>query len=155
MQMILKEKLWAYIVHNNPDLLFKLQEEYSVAQYLEEKVSNVMPILIRLLSEERPQYVIEELCLNAMTEELRPSRFLFVQSVLAEEFDSDHRRLKVEGRLTYEVLNMLDDCKAIFDELGLSEENKQDGKIYYAVYRQIGDYLKKINCKKFAEEQMV
>jgi hypothetical protein len=155
MQMILKEKLWAYIVHNNPDLLFKLQEEYSVAQYLEEKVSNVMPILIRLLSEEKPQYVIEELCLNAMTEELRPSRFLFVQSVLAEEFDSDHQRLKVEGRLTYEVLNMLDACKAIFDELGLSEENKQDGKIYYAVCKQIGDYLKKINCKEFSAEQMV
>ncbi len=62
MQNVLMQKLWTYIVHNNPDLLFKLQEEYSVAQYLEEKVSNVMPILIRLLSEERPQYVIEELC---------------------------------------------------------------------------------------------
>lgn len=155
MQMILKEKLWAYIVHNNPDLLFKLQEEYSVVRYLEEKVRDVIPVLIRLLLEERPQYMIEELCLNAMTEELRPSKFQFVQSVLAEEFDSDHRRLKVEGRLTYEVLNMLDVCKAIFDELGLSEENKQDGKIYYAVYRQISDYLKKINCKEFAEKQIV
>lgn len=153
--MILKEKLWAYIVHNNPDLLFKLQEEYSVVRYLEEKVRDVIPVLIRLLLEERPQYMIEELCLNAMTEELRPSKFQFVQSVLAEEFDSDHRRLKVEGRLTYEVLNMLDVCKAIFDELGLSEENKQDGKIYYAVYRQISDYLKKINCKEFAEKQIV
>lgn len=155
MQMILKEKLWAYIVHNNPDLLFKLQEEYSVTQYLEEKVNDVMPVLARLLSEEKPQYIIEELCLNAMTEELKPSRFLFVQSVLAEEFDSDNQRLKVEGRLTYEVLNMLDACKAIFDELGLSEENKQDGKIYYAVYRQISDYLKKINCKEVSVEQIV
>lgn len=155
MQMNLKEKLWAYIVHNNPDLLFKLQEEYSVSQYLEEKVNDVMPALLRLLSEEKPQYMIEELCLNAMTKELRPSRFMFVQSVLAEEFDSDHRQLKVEGRLTYEVLNMLDSCKTIFDELKLSEENKQDGKIYYAVYRQISDYLKKINCKEFSVEQMV
>lgn len=141
MQTILQEKLWAYIVHNNPDLLFNLQESYSVTQYLEKKVKGVQALAERLLSEAKPQYIIEELCLDSMTKELRPSRFLFVLSVLEEEFESDYRRLKEEGTLTYEVLNMLDACKAIFDELGLSEENEHESHIYYAITGQVHDYL--------------
>lgn len=143
MQTVLKEKLWAYIVHNNPDLLFDLQESYSVTQYLEGKVKGVLPLAIRLFSEEKPQYVIEELCLNFLTEELRPSRFLFVRSVLEEEFEPDYRRLKEQGTLTYEVLNMLDACKTILDELGWNEENEHEGHIHYAITEQVRDYLRK------------
>lgn len=76
MQSMLTEKLWAYIVHNTPDLMLSLQENYSVTRYLEEKVSAIMPTVTQLLDEGKPQYAIEELCLNAMTEDLKPSRVI-------------------------------------------------------------------------------
>jgi hypothetical protein len=81
MRRVLTEKLWTYIVNNNPDLMISLQEDRSVTYYLKEKVSAIMPEVERLLSEGKPQYIIEKLCLDAMTEELKPSRYQYVRSV--------------------------------------------------------------------------
>ncbi|NGF55568.1 hypothetical protein G5B00_03500 [Parapedobacter sp. SGR-10] len=141
MQSVLKEKLWAYIVHHNPDLMFRLQEDYSVTRYLEEKVAGILPMAAELLSENRPIYIIEELCLNAMTEDLRPSRYLYIRSVLEEEFSPDYERLKESGTLTYELCNLIEACKGIFEELGFSSENEEDRYLRYAVIRQVHEYL--------------
>lgn len=35
MKTTLKEKLWDYIIENNPELMFSLQEDYSVQKYLD------------------------------------------------------------------------------------------------------------------------
>jgi hypothetical protein len=48
MQEMLKEKLWTYIVHNNPDLMLNLQQDFSVTSYLEMKVFNVWPLISQL-----------------------------------------------------------------------------------------------------------
>ena len=92
MQTQLKEKLWAFIVHNNPELMFNLQEDYSVTTYLDSKVKDIMPLAEQLLSENRPDYVVEELCLEQMTEELKPSRYQYLLSILEEEFSADYER---------------------------------------------------------------
>ena len=141
MQTVLKEKLWAYIVHHNPDLMIGLQADYSVTRYLEEKVADVLPMATELLSENRPLYVIEELCLNAMTEELKPSRYLYLRSVLEDEFSGDFQRLKESGTLTYEVCNLIEACKGIFEELGFSPDNEEDRLLRYAVIGQVQEYL--------------
>jgi hypothetical protein len=54
----LKEKLLAYIVHNNPDVMLSLQEDYSVTRYLDVKVNGILPMVDSLLAEGKPHYVI-------------------------------------------------------------------------------------------------
>ncbi len=141
METKLKELLWAYIVHNNPDLMFNLQEDYSVSQYLDEKINGIMPMAEQLLSEGKPVYAIEELCIQQMTQELRPSRFLYVRSVLEEDFPDDYERLREGGLLTYEVINMMEACKELFETFGFSEETEEDRHLRYAVIAQVHDYL--------------
>lgn len=138
---MLTEKLWAYIVHNNPDLMFTLQESYSVTRYLQEKVNAVMPMIEQLLDKGRPPYIIEELCLDAMTEELRPSRYQYIRSVIEEEFNSDYERMKENGTLTYEVVNLIETCKSIFNDFGFNSENEANRHLRYAIIGQVHDYL--------------
>ena len=141
MQSMLMEKLWAYIVHNNPDLMLSLQESYSVTRYLEEKVNAVMPMAAQLLDEARPQYVIEELCFNAITEELKPSCYQYIRSVIEEEFNADYERMKESGTLTYEVLNLIEACKGIFSDFNFNSENEANRHLRYAIIGQVHDYL--------------
>jgi hypothetical protein len=135
------EKLWAYIVHNNPDLMFSLQEDHSVTRYLEEKVSAVMPMAAQLIDEGKPPYIIEELCLNAMTEELKPSRYQYIRSVIEEEFNADYERMKESGTLTYEVVNLIEACKGIFSDFDFNSENESNRYLRYAIIGQVHDYL--------------
>lgn len=139
---MLKEKLWAYIVHNNPDLMFSLQEDYSVTRYLDEKVKAVMPIAEQLLSEHRPLYVIEELCVRDMTEELRPSRFLYIKEVLEEEFPDDFQRLIEDGLLTCEIIKIMESSAEIFGAFDFSVENKDGSRLRHAIIAQVHDRLK-------------
>lgn len=138
---MLKEKLWAYIVHNNPDLMFNLQEDYSVTRYLDEKVNGIMPMAERLLMERKPLYVIEELCVKEMTEELRPSRFLYIGEVLEQEFPEDWQRLREDGLLTYEIINMMESCRELFESFSFSSENEDDRMLRGAVIGQVAEYI--------------
>jgi len=137
----LKEKLWAYIVQNNPDLMFRLQEDYCVTQYLEEKVSSVMPTALSLLEQNKPGHVIHELCLNELTAELKPSRYNYIITLLASEFKTENALLRSSGSLGYEAVNLVEYCAAIFDELRFSEQNLQDPNIYKAITEKVADYL--------------
>ncbi|MGJ1501353.1 hypothetical protein [Sphingobacterium multivorum] len=141
MHKILKEKLWAYIVHNNPDLMFNLQEDYSVTRYLDEKVNGIMPMAERLLGEHKPLYVIEELCIKEMTEELRPSRFLYLREVLEQEFPDDWQRLREDGLLTYEIINMMESCREIYESFNFSVQNEDDQLLHAAIIGQVHQYL--------------
>lgn len=141
MQSMLTERLWAYIVHNNPDLMLRLQEDHSVTRYLEEKVNAVMPMVAELLGEGKPQYIIEELCLNAMTEELKPSRYQYIRTVIEEEFNTDYERMKESGTLTYEVVNLIEVCKDIFSDFDFNTENQANRHLRYAIIGQVHDYL--------------
>lgn len=141
METVLKEKLWAYIAHNNPDLMISLQESHSVSQYLDEKVSAVMPMVEQLNGEGKPQYVIEELCLNEMTADLKPSRYQYIRSVVEEEFPQDYERLKETGTLTYEVVNLSEVCKDIFSDFDFNSENESNRHLRYAIIGQVHNYL--------------
>jgi hypothetical protein len=131
MHNLLKEKLKAYIQQNNPELLIRLQESFSVTTYLEDKVSKVMPTVLRLLEEEKPGYVIEELAMAELTEELRPSRFNYLQEILEEDFPKEYEAFKKAGVLTYETIN----------NFPFTEDNEDDRFLRYAVIAKISDYL--------------
>lgn len=141
MEDILKEKLWFYIIHNNPDLMFTLQEEYYVTDYLNKKVNGVKSIMEDMLSEGTPQYIIEEICLNVLTEDLKPSRFIYIRSLLAEEFEKTYTTFHKSGILTYEVINLMESCREVFETIGFTNENEEDPSLRNALIGQIADYL--------------
>lgn len=141
MESTLKEKLWDYIVHNNPDLMFNLQEKYTVSKYLEEKVSGIRTMAEELLAGNMPLYKVTEVCLSAMTEDLKPSRFLYLKSVLEDEFPSDYERLRENGSLTYELVNLIEQCNEVFETFAFSTENEEDRHLRYAIIGQVHDYL--------------
>lgn len=141
MQNILKEKLWAYIVHSHPDLMFDLQESYSVTQYLDEKVSDISPKASEYLSEGKSYNAVIEICLDALTEELRPSRFLFVRSVFQEEFPSEYKAFAKEGETTFETLQIMAGAKELFETFGFDNETIKDLRFRHALIAIIHDYL--------------
>ncbi len=122
----LKEKLWSFIVHNNPDLMFNLQDEYKVTEYLEAKVSAVMPKVMKHLEEGKEGYAILELCMNEITADLKPSRFHYIAAIIKDEFPGDYVRLREAGQLSYQTVLLVDSCKATFDAFNFCEENKTD-----------------------------
>lgn len=129
----LKEKLWTYIVHNNPDLMLNLQQDFSVTHYLEEKMNGIQPLASQLLAENKPGYIIEELCMTELTKDLRPSKFNFICNILEDEFEQDFLRIKESGLLTYEIVNLISESETVFETLGFTEINEQDQMLRYAL----------------------
>lgn len=141
MQQLLMNKLHEYLSGNNPDLLVTLQQENRVTAYLEDKIETVVPLLEQLRADGKPGYIIEEACMALLTEDLRPSKFNYVSRVLEEEFEADYYRFKELGILTYEVINMINECDEVFETFGFTEENEDDRGLYYAVTGTISGYL--------------
>ena len=94
-----------------------------------------------MLSEGTPQYIIEEICLNVLTEDLKPSRFTYIRSLLAEEFEKTYTIFHESSILTYEVINLMESCKEVFETIGFTNENEEDPTLRNALIGQIADYL--------------
>ena len=141
MEDVLKEKLWLYIINNNPDLMFTLQEEYRVSEYLNEKIATVKSIVDELLEEATPQYIIKEISLNLLTEDLKPSRYVYIRLLLEEEFQSNYNQFYESGILIYEVINLVESCKEVFETIGFTNENEDNTFLKNAIIGQMADYL--------------
>lgn len=141
MQSILKEKLQAYIIENNPEIIAGLLGKLTVNEYLENKVRSVMPYVLHLLGEEKPGPVIAELALEKMTEELRPSRFKYIKEILSTEFREDYEKYKAAGVLTSVGINMLKHCAEVFDVFNFKEENADSSLLRHAIIAKVHDYL--------------
>lgn len=141
MQQLLTDKLRAYLINNNPEVVLKLQGDTQITTYIRDKVEAVMPLALRLIEEERPGYAIEELCMNEMTADLRPSRFHYLQQILQDEFNDSYQKFREAGVLTYETVNLLEQCNTVMDDHGFSEENEDDRFLRYAIIAEVHDYL--------------
>lgn len=141
MEQSLKEKLWAYIIENNPELMFSLQEDYSVQKYLDDKVSALRSSIEQLQQMGLPSYIIEEQAMEELTADLRPSKFHYIRDILEREFVTDFLKFRESGTLTYEIVNLIAACKEIFEAIGFSEENKESRRLRYAVMGTIAQYL--------------
>jgi len=141
MQQILIANLHEYLTQNNIDLFVSLQAENKVGTYLEDKVDSVGPLVDELLAESTPAYMIQERCMDELTKDLRPSRFNYLISVLDEEFETDYSRFKESGILTYEVINLIEVCKPVFEALGFTVENEDDKHLRYAIIGAVKEYL--------------
>ncbi len=135
------KKLHGYLVQNHLDLLISLQEEHRLTHYLEHKVDSVKELYEGLEAEKRPLYVIEALCMEELTRDLRPSRFEYVRTLLEDEFEGDALRMAGSSILTYEVINLIGACEPIFEVFAFGEENEQSKELKYAVMGMIAEYL--------------
>ncbi len=142
METALKERLWNYISSHNPEIMYALQEEYRVSAYLEEKIAAILPEVEILLKEGIPILTIQEVCIEQMIEELKPSKFLYLKRVLEEEFPTTYEALQQSYLLNYEVLNIMECCKDIFEKFGFDEQNGIHRSLRYAIMGEIDHYLK-------------
>jgi hypothetical protein len=141
LELLLLEKLRSYIIANNPDLMLQLQQQMGFTHYLEDKIAAVAGTMEQLVSEGKPQYIIQELCLKEMTAELRPSRFNYLREVLETEFTETFERFRELGVLTYELTNMIEYCKGLFELFEFSEEREDDRNLRYAIVGALSEYL--------------
>lgn len=141
MKEVLKEKLLEYIMNNNPDLLLSLQKEHYVNDYLDEKIESIHPMLSRLILEDAPRYIMEEICMEMLTRDLRPSRFNYIHTLLEEEFEPYFLRLQETGMLTYEIINLVNECKTEFDSFEYSEDYADKKKMRYFIMGTIQQYI--------------
>jgi hypothetical protein len=142
MKELLLRRLHSYLLEYHTDLLISLQEDHRLTEYLHRKVSSVKNYWEQLQVENRPDYVIEALCLEELTCDLRPSRFAFVRNLLEEEFDTDYRRMLDCGILSYEVINLIGACEPIFGIYGLTDDTDDRKELRFAVIGMISKYIR-------------
>lgn len=141
MKKRLVSRLHAYLLEQHTDLLIALQEDHRLDHYLVTKVDSVSDFILQLADDNRPDYVIEALCLEELTSDLRPSRFGYIRDLLEDEFADDHRRMLENGILTYEVINLIGACEPIFEVFAISGEDDDSPQLKNAVIGMIAEYL--------------
>jgi hypothetical protein len=110
-------------------------------KYLKEKIEGIKPLVQKLTEEGRPEYIIQEICMEELTAELKPSRFNYIKEVLEAEFEKKTAVLRESGTLTYEIINIMGICEEAFTAFEFSEENQQGRFLRYAVTGKIDEYL--------------
>lgn len=140
MQEILIKKLHDYIRENNPDILVQLEEEKKVTEYLSDKIK-LVDGLLQETGIKQPAYIIEEACMDILTEDLRPSKYHYICGILEEEFEAAYSRLQSSGTLQFEVINMIKYCQPLFDATGFTLENEDSRELQYSVTGAIAEYL--------------
>jgi hypothetical protein len=154
MQENLVNKLLEYIRENNPDVLFQLEQEAGLTQYLNQKVSDVTDLIEQLKNEQLPAYQIESLCLEQMTAELRPSKYNYICGILSDEFENEYAQLIADGLLQYEAINMVNYCLPVFDDLRFSEETEDNQFLRYAIIGMIKEYLESNSVKENVSNEL-
>ena len=146
MQQTLMNKLHEYIRENNPDLLCQLEEDKKVTEYLSDKISTVS-VLIKQMDIGQPAYIIEDACMDVMTQDLRPSKFNYISNLLQEEFESTYNQILESGTLKFEVINLINQCQSVFDDLNFSDENEDNQFLRYAIIGTISEYLEGVTSE--------
>lgn len=141
MQQILATKLHAHLAEHNPDLLIRLQDKQNVTAYISAKVQSVMGLAEELLESSYPAGVVEEQCFQRLIEDLLPSRYHYLATILEEEFEQKFQELKDAGVLTYEICNLIDRCEPVFTRLGFCVENEDDRFLRCAVIGTVSQYF--------------
>ena len=140
MEGVLIDKLHSYLVRNNPDILITLSTEHKISTYLHQRVESLDNLPEILLAEGKPVYIVEEICMEALTRDLRPSKFGYLSSILHEEFESVYYDWLESGILTYEVINLLHVCMPVFNHFGFRDESEDNRALRNAIVGSIKEY---------------
>ncbi len=141
MQEVLKSRLHYFLKQNNPEILLQVEENQTVDEYLTVKVNAIADFFEELQEVNKPAYIIEELCMQELTKDLKPSKFNYICEILEEEFPTKYKQLHESGTLTYETVNIVAHCNEVFESLQFSETNEDDRQIRYAVIEAVSAYI--------------
>lgn len=136
-------QLRQYLLENHLELAIALEEEHRLAHYLEGKVKSIDELIGGLLPQNRPAYVVEALCLEELTRDLRPSRFRYVRALVEKIYPADYRRMKKSGVLAYEVIGLTGACEPIFEVFGFATVSEDSRGLHRAVLGMAAEYLEK------------
>ena len=150
MREILINKLHTYLSENNPELLLQLEEDGSVTEYLSSKIDSISYLLSET-NEHQPAYVMEELCMDLLTRDLRPSKYNYIQGILQDEFENIYQRLEILGTLKFEIINLIRRCEPIFDELGFDEDNRE---LMYAITGAASEYFESDSEREIVRDEL-
>jgi hypothetical protein len=139
MEQALGKKLLSFLATHHPDVL--LEQGQHIGSYITAQVASVTAMAEQLFAEQQPAYLVEEVCLQQLTAAYGPSRYLYLLSILEEEFTEVFSKWSSIGILPYEVINLQATCKEIFDKQGFSEASEGDRLLRYAVMGRIREYL--------------
>jgi hypothetical protein len=135
-------KLYQYICEHNPELIVSSAKGFSLKDYLEEKVEGVEDLIEAGLNECLSEDDIQQVCLTAMTADMRPSVFIYLRNLIKEEFYGDFLMMKENGTLTQETIHILNFSIPLFEDFGFSEDNADDRIFRSTVITLIRDYLR-------------
>jgi len=141
MQEILIRKLYSYIKENNPELLWQLQQENAVTDWLKQKVDGINEQLNDLLTQDKAASLIEQECMELLTDDLRPSRFHYIRKVFEEEFPKDFELMSADGQLENAIILLLKNCEPAFEQFAFSEESQDDPLLRYTITGLIDEQL--------------
>lgn len=141
MKDILSIKLVEYLRENNPDVLFSLHDDGSLVSYVNQKMNSIDGLLQDLKEQHLPDYIIEELCMDAFTADLKPSKYNYIKEVLEEEFSEEYQQLLRTGILRFEIINLFSNCNPLFEVFGFREGNEEDKNLRYTSIGAIKEYL--------------
>ncbi len=153
MQEILLQKLHQYISQNNPDLLFQLEQDAKITEYLTAKISSVQSLMDQS-RKGQPDYIIEDACMDILTADLKPSRYNYIKALLEEEFEKEYLRLIETPFLQTEVINMISYCREVFDSIGFNESNADDRFLRYNIMGAISEYFESNSEKEIEENEL-
>lgn len=143
MKTQLVRQLHDYLLHNHTDLLIALQEDHRLEHYLLGKVASVSELVAQLQEEKRPGYVIEALCLEELTRDLRPSRFSYMRELMETAFESDYRHMRDSGTLTYEIIRLIGACEPVFEVFAFGLETEDSKGLRKALTGLIAEYFER------------
>jgi Domain of unknown function (DUF1896) len=135
--------LYRYIQKNNPELLADLESNDNTTAYLTGKMQSIKDLIAELQQKRVPDYELEEICMNQLTADLRPSKYNYILQLVEEDFRSDYNRLISDGLIQTEVINIVNECKPVLEGLNFSEENEDNRFIRYAITGMIKDYFER------------
>lgn len=141
MRELLTQRLNDYIIENNPDIWIHLHEE-TRKKYLREAVGAIDSLLEALLVQDHPPLIIGEVCMEELTRPLRPSRYHYIQSIVAEKFPAPYAAFERCGILVIELSHLVAICGPIFEVFCFSEETEDDSYLEQSITIAIKAYFK-------------
>ena len=143
MQELLTNKLHHYISENHADLFIQLEEAHQTISFLRDKVLELDSLISKLKSENKPEYIIEEICMEELTKDLRSGKYDYIKNILEEEFEFVFNVLQNAGILQYEIINIINYSETTFETFDFNEGIENNRVLRYAVIGMISEYLSK------------
>ena len=128
--------------------MLELEQTGNTTQYLSDKASSVDSLIEQLNKEGKASYIIEEVCMKSLIEDLKPSRYYYILHILEPEFVQQYNQFIESGLLLFEISNIIKYCNPVFDDLDFSEDNENNRFLSYAITGAIKEYLDHVTSEK-------